>query len=129
MTSTAKNLTALLLLASFFLSSCGEQKADADHWTPDLEQHVTGYTSGVISAEDEIVVQLSEDIGLNVVAGTQASEDLFEFNPAVEGKAVWKSENTLAFLPDARFSAGTQYKVRFSLGKLIDVKRELGVLL
>ena len=127
MTSTAQNLTALLLLASFFLSSCGEQKADADHWTPDLEQHVTGYTSGVISAEDEIVVQLSEDIGLNVVAGTQASEDLFEFDPAVEGKAVWKSENTLAFLPDARFSAGTQYKVRFSLGKLIDVKPELRV--
>ena len=119
--------TVLLLFTSVFLSSCGEKKADADHWTPDLEQHVVGYTSGVISAEDPIVVQLSQDIGLNVVAGTQASEDLFEFTPAVNGKAVWKSENTLAFLPDAHFSAGTPYKVRFSLGKLVDVKPELRV--
>lgn len=119
--------TVLLLFTSVFLSSCGEKEADADHWTPDLEQHVVGYTSGVISAEDPIVVQLSQDIGLNVVAGTQASEDLFEFTPAVNGKAVWKSENTLAFLPDARFSAGTPYKVRFSLGKLVDVKPELRV--
>ena len=119
--------TVLLLFTSVFLSSCGEKKADADHWTPDLEQHVVGYTSGVISAEDPIVIQLSQDIGLNVVAGTQASEDLFEFTPAVNGKAVWKSENTLAFLPDARFSAGTPYKVRFSLGKLVDVKPELRV--
>ena len=59
MTSTAQNLTALLLLVSFFLSSCGEQKADADHWTPDLEQHVTGYTSGVISVEDVLDVLTS----------------------------------------------------------------------
>lgn len=122
-----RHLTALLLMTSFFWSSCGEKKADADHWTPDLEQHIVGYTSGVISAEDPIVLQLSQDIGLNVVAGTQASEVLFDFNPDVKGKAVWKSENTLAFLPDARLSAGTQYEVRFSLGKLLDVKPELQV--
>ena len=61
-----KTLSILFLLTSF-LSSCGEKKADADHWTPDLEQHVVGYTSGVISAEYPIVVQLSQDIGLNVV--------------------------------------------------------------
>jgi hypothetical protein len=45
----------------------------------------------------------------------------------VKGKAVWRSENTLAFLPDSRFSAATQYNVRFSLGKLLDVKPELQV--
>ena len=62
---------ALLLLTAFCLSACGEEKADANHWTPDLEQHIVGYTSGVISAEDPIVIQLSQDIGINVVAGME----------------------------------------------------------
>ena len=112
---------AAFALFVLLFASCGERQPDANHWTPDLESHIVQYTSGVISAEEEIVVRFSQDLGLNMVPGTPASASLFEFDPPVEGQSVWKSGDAVAFIPKARFASGQEYQARFFLGKVAEV--------
>ena len=116
---------ALLAPILFVLASCGETSTDATHWTPNLDHHIVQYTSGVISAEENIVVSLAEDMGLNMVPGTPSSTPLFDIVPAVEGQTIWTSENALAFVPNSGWASGTEYAVRFALGALTDVPEEL----
>lgn len=116
---------ALLAPILFVLASCGETSTDATHWTPNLDHHIVQYTSGVISAEESVVVQLSEEIGINMVPGTPISSAVFDIQPPMEGQTVWKSETALEFIPNPRWAPGTEYEVRFALGALMDVPKEL----
>jgi uncharacterized protein YfaS (alpha-2-macroglobulin family) len=118
-------LCAFAALSMLALFSCGETQKDATHWTPNLGQHIVQYTAGVISAEENITVQFSGDIGLNMVPGTPAATPLFDIDPAVKGQVVWTAENALAFIPDERLASGKEYKVRFALGELVDVPKDL----
>lgn len=92
------------------------------------KNYIIEYTSGVISSRSAIEVVLAEDLGVGIQPGTALDEDLFEMDPKVAGKTVWRSSNTLAFEPAEPLRSGTPYLVKFHLGKLKSVPKELKTL-
>jgi hypothetical protein len=48
--------------------------------------------------------------------------NLFEFDPSVVGRTIWKSPNTLAFWSEEPLASGMEYKVTFKVGEIKDVE-------
>jgi hypothetical protein len=88
---------------------------------PAFEKYVSAYTSGLISSEAPIKIVLAVDVNDSVDVTKPISEELFEFSPAIEGKAYWTSANTISFQPDKPLPNGTRYKVSFKLDKVMTV--------
>ncbi len=110
----------LLLGALFFIASCGPSNPDFKGLPAEASAYIAAYTSGIISAQSEIVVVLNDDLGAGVVPGMPLEETVFSFEPAVKGRTVWKSSRSLAFIPEG-LASGQQYDVTFHLGKLREV--------
>ena len=50
--------------------------------------------------------------------------DLFDISPSVDGKVVALSSNTIAFIPEKKLKAGTEYQVTLNLDKLITLPKK-----
>ncbi|WP_432326982.1 MG2 domain-containing protein [Mucilaginibacter sp. P25] len=51
----------------------------------------------------------------------EINEDLFNFSPAIKGKAIWTDARTIEFRPDEKLDPGKNYTADFKLSKLIEV--------
>ncbi|BFM43437.1 MG2 domain-containing protein [Flavobacterium sp. CFS9] len=54
----------------------------------------------------------------------ELDDDLFDISPNVRGKVVALSTNTIAFIPEKKLEAGTEYQVTLNLDKLITIPKE-----
>jgi uncharacterized protein YfaS (alpha-2-macroglobulin family) len=101
------------------LSSCDRSKPDEIH------PSIVAYTSGTVSVLSPVRVVLTDDAvsQKSGQVGDLLEDGIFKFSPSVKGKTCRISENTIEFTPDKPFEAGQEYKVKFNIGKVADVKK------
>ncbi len=88
-------------------------------------EYVSAYTSGFISKNSEITVKLTKPVAI-AEPGKEIDMDLFLFDPALTGKAVWEDKNTIVYKPENELRSGQRYKTIFLLNKLVEVPTEKG---
>lgn len=122
-----------ILKASFFVfilllvQSCSEQVQKKMRVNSEFASYIGAYTSGMISKESTIQIQLTEDYDGEVNYGEPIQADLFEFTPAIEGEAWWVNSNTIEFRPAELLKSGQQYEVRFNLSELMETSDDLQI--
>lgn len=117
-------LGGLVLAALFLIVSCSKESKDFNSNYGLFKEYILNFSSGLISAHDDIRVVLAFDIP-DYTPNKEIDEDLFTVNPNVKGKVVAMSANTLAFVPNEPLQNNQEYQVSFHLFKLKEVKSEL----
>ncbi|WMX14384.1 MG2 domain-containing protein [Aureispira sp. CCB-E] len=131
-----RTLVSLLLL--LLITAC-QPKTTSDTTTEGVpsfnrsnakyKYFVSAYTSGMISSTADIRVRFANDIVSATKIGTVAPVDLFSFEPAIKGTAVWESRQTIRFKPDEKLPAGQFYSAQANLRKIYpDIDKDLTTL-
>lgn len=129
--------TALGLFLLLLITACQpktnptESTAEIPNFNRSNAQYkyfVSAYTSGLISSKAAIRVRFANDIIGNSEIGSAAT-DILSFEPAIKGKAVWESRQTVRFVPTETLLAGQYYKGKADLKKVYpDIDKDLKVL-
>ncbi len=112
-----------LLLSAVFFISCQDQNQKNKSANPEFTAYIQAFTSGVISNTDPIEIELTE--AQNIHPGDKIDQNLFVFEPDIEGTAVWKSPFSIVFTPDQKLPNGQVYKAQFKLSEIMDVPSKL----
>jgi len=121
---TKARISFVLVLSMFFMFSCdpsGKEKKNS----PEIGNYIAAYTSGVISANSEIIIRFTEahpDAGRPYEA---LDQNPFSFDPDIKGQAYWINEYSMGFKPDVKFDQGTVYDATLDMGGLYDLDTEL----
>jgi alpha-2-macroglobulin len=92
---------------------------------PAFSKYIDAYTSGVISKQGSIRIQLASDVSTLHTSNEPEEKELFQFSPSIKGKTYWVDARTLEFHPDEDLEPGKLYDASFSLSKLTDVPEDL----
>jgi len=122
--SISMRLIAFFLLTGILINSC-KNKSDQKitRASNEFTSYIQGFTSGVISNSDPIVIELAEE--QKVEPGEKITEKIFDFKPEIKGNAVWKTKNIIEFQPDKKLPNGQIFEAHFYLSKLMDVPEKL----
>lgn len=117
---------SLLALLSFYLIGCSdpEEKIETD---PAFGEFIFAYTSGVISANDPILVQLAQPYDGALKTDDALPDNLFSFEPKIDGKTIWLNESTLKFIPNQKLPGNTNYLGKLDLSTLMDVPKDMEI--
>ncbi len=86
---------------------------------PAFSRYIYAYTSGVISKKNTVRLQLASAVSTMHAVNEEIKQKLFNFSPAVDGKAYWVDARTIEFKPNTDLRPGELYEVSFELGKLV----------
>lgn len=116
----------MLLLVFWLVSSCEPTKTgkDAEN-SPEIANYVSAYTSGVISADAELIIRFTENYPGASDFYKPLDKDLIELDPPAEGKCYWINKYTLGFKPDNKLDQGQVYDAVLLLSELFDVSGQL----
>src|SRR5688572_6903927 len=89
----------------YFSSSPGKKPAEL-FINPAFGEHISTYTSGVVTSGSSIRIMLAQDAVDSTEIGQETSVKLFEFSPAIPGKTVWLDRRTLEYQPEERLKSG-----------------------
>lgn len=117
----SQSLLLCLALAAF-ITAC---KSKAKEMNPAFARYIEAYTTGIISKQSTIRVQLSADVNVQHTVNEPLEETLFSFSPSIKGKAYWIDATTVEFRPDENLRSGQEYKAEFRLGKVMEVPGDL----
>ncbi|MFD1603744.1 alpha-2-macroglobulin [Flavobacterium artemisiae] len=117
----AKGLV-LVFFVFFIFQSCG-RKSNFNSDFSLFKDYIVSFTGGIVSSQSDIRVVLAFDKKEWKVNEVLES-DLFDISPSVDGKVVALSGNTIAFIPEKKLKAGTEYQVTLHLDKLITLPKE-----
>lgn len=92
---------------------------------PAFSEHISAFTSGVISSESSIKIRLSQEFSGEINYDDPIDMDLFEFDPAIEGQAFWKDRQTVEFIPAEPLPSGIIFDGEFELASLREVPSNL----
>ena len=89
-----------VLLLVLTLVSCSNDSGEPEiiHVNPEYAKYVSSYTSGVISNKSDIVIELKEELSNDEIDKINI-EELFEFNPHIDGDVSWIDNRTIRFSP------------------------------
>jgi len=102
--------------------ACGK-KSDFNSDFSLFKEYITSFTGGIVSAQSDIRVVLAFD-KKEWKVNEVLDNDLFDISPSVDGKVVALSNNTIAFIPEKKLKAGTEYQVTLHLDKLITLPKK-----
>ena len=120
-----KALSYLLILIA--LSSCKDKNTNITTIDPAFTNYISGFTSGVISANSTLTIQMVSDLSTSLREGL-LNEGLIESKPIIKGDYTWLDSRTLEFTPEEMLDPGTLYNCRFHLHKVMEVSDALKVL-
>jgi alpha-2-macroglobulin len=109
-------------------AGCGTGKPEIVKVNPAYGKYVSAYTSGMVTRQSSVRIELkSIDSSLipddgDITSNTEILGDIFEFEPAIEGKAVWADDHTIEFVPAEKLPENQFYDVHFDLDKIAKVK-------
>lgn len=106
----------------FIFQSCG-RKSNFNSDFSLFKDYIVSFTGGIVSSQSDIRVVLAFD-KKEWKANDVLDSDLFDISPSVDGKVVALSGNTIAFIPEKKLKAGTEYQVTLHLDKLITLPKE-----
>src|SRR5690606_24837182 len=90
---------------------------------PAFGEFIFAYTSGVISANDPIMVQLAQPYDGALKTDDALPDNVFAFEPPIAGKTIWLDESTLKFIPNEKLPGNTIYLGKLNLSALMDVPK------
>ncbi|PBQ32680.1 hypothetical protein CNR22_13155 [Sphingobacteriaceae bacterium] len=141
-------LFALFGFLAFMFSACSQTRPKVKAVNPSFGKYIAGYTSGMISRKSNIRIELSQSpneeriaiTSINDTAALQALrsakvmgqlpdsnllKDAFEFEPALQGKAIWISDRIIEFIPTDIMPVNQFYTVNFKLKEVAKVEDDL----
>lgn len=121
MLQPSRLFSGTLLFLISLLAGCGsadDQKTEID---PSFGAYISGYTSGVISAHDDILIRLAEPYSGPLNLQTPLPDQILSFKPGIDGVASWNDASTIRFTPYKPLKGGTHYKATLNLKKVVDV--------
>ena len=112
-------MLCITVILSLF-SSCNKKEKwiDVD---PAFSKYIDAYTTGIISKTTAVRIQLATEANTTHAVGEAVKDDLFDFSPAVKGKAFWLDARTIEFKPEGWLKTNQLYTVKFKLGKVTKV--------
>ena len=114
-----------LLFAILLLHSCSKKSiADFDSDFSLFKDYITGFSSGYVSVNSDIRVQLAFSKS-DWKPNQELDSDIFDISPSVKGKVVALSNNTIAFVPSDKLEQNILYQITLRLSKLTTVPKEL----
>jgi alpha-2-macroglobulin len=117
---TFLSLVVFLSVMAVSFSSCNKK----EKWIevdPAFSKFIDAYTTGIISKTSAIRIQLAGEANTTHAVGEAVKDDLFDFSPAVKGKAFWLDARTIEFKPESWLKTNQLYTVKFKLGKVTKV--------
>ena len=119
-----RNITNLILLLVFInFTNCKEKKIKINKPDKAFATYIDAFTNGIISNSDKIIIRLSKEYP--VKKGEIIRQNIFEFDPSIDGKTYWEDPYTIVFKPHENFKRGTLFKGIFHLGKIEKVPEKL----
>src|ERR1700749_620118 len=100
----------LVIIAAFFIYQLRHKKNDV---APAFSKYIESYTTGLISKEGTIRIRLAGQVPTTHVQNDQLPDGLFDFSPAVKGKAYWVDQRTIEFRPEAKLTSDQSYSAGF----------------
>jgi len=111
-----------LSLGMFFSCQKGEMPSEAE-----FIPYISAHTGGMIQSSSSIKIELANEQA-GIEPQTEIKEKMFSFSPSIKGKAFWKSNRVIEFIPDNNaLTSGKTYDAEFQLGKVLKVDKRLKV--
>ncbi|HEX2922327.1 MAG TPA: MG2 domain-containing protein [Bacteroidales bacterium] len=103
------------------------KKGDIEISTPapidkGFTNYITSYTSGIVQADAVVEIHFTPEFSEVL---EKEVNGIFSFEPAIRGKAEWKDESTLIFIPAKPLDGGKIYSGTLNLAKLAKVEERL----
>ena len=108
----------LISIAVFSIYRLYHKKSVID---PAFSKYIESYTTGIISKENTIRIRLASQVQTTHAQNDQLPDGVFDFSPAVKGKAYWVDERTIEFRPEAKLTSDQSYSADFKLSKVVSV--------
>ncbi|UYQ92238.1 MG2 domain-containing protein [Chitinophaga horti] len=120
---TVFSASVLCMMALLLFFGCRSSRKVID---PAFAKYVEAYTTGIISKQSPIRIQLAGQSSEPHAQNEEVNVDLFDFSPSIKGKAYWVDASTIEFRPNENMVPGKAYTATFKLSKVIkDVPSEL----
>src|SRR3989344_2400212 len=133
------------ILASVTLISCYSFKPKIKEINPAFGKHISAYTSGMVTRRSNLRIELTNPViqKLNIAStdprvidsltllnslalpDSNLLDEIFSFEPKIEGKAVWVSNRVIEFIPKKVLPVNQFYNVEFNLDKVAEVSGDL----
>ncbi len=120
---SARLILFFLIILTF--SGCKKKPQQIQEINPEFTSYISAFTSGYISNESAIRIQLVEDYQGEIDLNQIIDDRLFKFQPDLKGSAYWVDQRTIEFKPDEMLKSGTTYTVSFNLSRIKDVPSHL----
>ncbi|RAJ10661.1 hypothetical protein LX64_00266 [Chitinophaga skermanii] len=112
----------MVCLAIACITACKQTKKAIN---PAFAKYIEAYTTGVISKQSAIRVQLSGDVNVTHTVNEPVTDNVFDFSPSIKGKAYWVDATTIEFRPEENLQPGKAYSATFKLGKVMEVPGDM----
>lgn len=109
----------LIFLIVMFFSHCSKREKDDLAYQLETAKMVSQVTSGVISANDPILVRFVAEVVEDNLVGVAMQKQVFEFEPSIDGVAEWEDRRTLKFTPNGKLPLRAEYSGELDLATLL----------
>jgi uncharacterized protein YfaS (alpha-2-macroglobulin family) len=113
------------LLIVLFLSGCSDRKKRDRIFLPEYNPEISAFTSGNIPSASVIRVRLSSDYKGDININEAFKFKVFDFKPAISGKAYLSDNRTIEFRPDNNLPSGQKFEAKFRLSRVLSDKKGL----
>ncbi|MBD3383834.1 hypothetical protein GF407_02805 [candidate division KSB1 bacterium] len=108
-------LSLILIISLFcFCTKKEEKTGDTEHTL------ISAYTSGTISRTSPIRVQFAAEIVDSGTVRQPMKKSPFDFDPSIDGIAIWTGTSTLEFRPEKRLPANKSYEATLHLKRFME---------
>lgn len=109
----------LLWSALGLLAACGPDSGGGDNGPlpESLAKVIAEATTGLLPRDGVVLVRFNQPM-VSSGLGEVLTDNPFEFNPGVSGKAMWREDSLLVFAPDAPWPASTNFSALLHLDRL-----------
>ncbi len=116
-------LLIILTLTLILIPGCGRDETQPEPqpttYTQKTAEIVSHTTSGIISPTKEIQITFVQPEITDNLVKTQIKENIFIFNPPINGLAHWKNKRTISFKPNKKLPFRQAYNATVNYNKLI----------
>ena len=125
-----KILILMLVIVVLGLAGCefGEELAveTINYVQENTEKNIIYMTSGVIPGDSSIAVMFEEkQVDKGVLGKPIKGEDIFEFEPGLEGSVFWSNQRTIVFEPEEPLTEQRQYVAILNLHNLFPEQEDV----
>ncbi|HEX9979987.1 MAG TPA: MG2 domain-containing protein [Flavobacterium sp.] len=105
----------------FLFQGCVKKKAADFNSDPLLfKNYISSYTAGMVSTVSDIRISLAFS-KKGWKANQPLDDGLIKISPSVDGKVIALSDNTLAFIPEKKLEADTEYQITLNLSEIVKI--------